>query len=107
MNPRRVHELMRKHFPPVQHAVREWAVVQGEKGANTGAIANLLATYIASHEVLIEVHRKLGALLPVNDAPAYIAGHIGEGEVRVSNRGFNGFVVVALNGVATGWRRDG
>lgn len=107
MNARRVHELMRKHFPPVEHAARAWSIVQTERGPNHGAIAALLAEHIASPEVVVQVHRKLGALLPVVDAPAYIGAHIGEGEIRVSDRQFTGFVVVALNGVATGWRHAG
>ena len=107
MNPRRIHELMRTRFPPIQHASREWALVQNERGADHSAIATLLAKHVASPEVLVEVHRKLGAVLPIADAPAYIGTHIGEGEVRVADRQFTGFVVVALNGVATGWRHAG
>ncbi|MGE0811528.1 MAG: hypothetical protein AB7N69_13075 [Immundisolibacter sp.] len=107
MNARRIHELMRKHFPPIEHATRAWSIVQTERGANQGAIAALLAEHVASPEVVVEVHRKLGAFLPVADAPAYIGAHIGEGEIRIANREFTGFVVVALNGVATGWRHAG
>lgn len=107
MNPRRIHDLMRKRFPPVEHVSREWAVVQRDGGSATEFIAVLLAKHILKPEVLIEVHRNLGALLPVADAPAYIADHIGEGEIRVANRDFTGFVVVAHNGVATGWHDAG
>lgn len=104
MNSRRVHELMRTHFPPIEHVSREWVIVRNERSARQDAIAGLLAKYVASHEVLVEVHRKLGTLLPIADAPAYIGSHIGEGEIRVADRQFTGFVVVALTGVATGWR---
>ena len=107
MNPRRIHELMRRRFPPVEHAARQWTLVQREGGSNESAIASLLAEHITSPEVLVEVHRKLGALLPTAEAPAYIGSHVGEGEIRVANRAFTGFVVVALNGVATGWRHAG
>ena len=107
MNARRVHELMRKHFPPIEHAARNWLLVQREHGADHRAIAALLAEHIASPEAVVEVHRKLGALLLIADAPAYIGSHIGEGEIRVADRQFTGFVVVAINGVATGWRHAG
>ena len=95
---------MRKHFPPVEYAARNWLLVQNETGADIQAISSLLAQHIASPEVLIEVHRKLGISVPISDAPLYITSHIGQGEIRVADRGFSGFVVVALNGVATGWR---
>ena len=99
MNTRRVHDLMRQNFPPVEHARREWAVV-----ANSGQIESLMTEYVRSSEALVEVHRKLGALLPIGEAASFAATHIGEGKIRIANREFSGFVVVAQNGVATGWR---
>jgi hypothetical protein len=47
---------------------------------------------------------QLGALLPIGEAASFITSHIGEGQIRVANREFTSFVVVAINGVATGWR---
>ena len=99
MNTRRVHDLMRQNFPPIEHALREWAVV-----ADGGQIEALIADYVRSSEALVEVNRKLGALLPIAEAARFAAGHIGEGEIRIADREFSGFVVVAQNGVATGWR---
>jgi hypothetical protein len=107
MNPRRVHELMREHFPSVEHASRQWSLVQNERGPNIPAIAALLGEHIATSEVIVEVHRKLGALLPTAEAAAYIGAHIGQGEIRVANREFSRFVVVGVNGVATGWSHAG
>ena len=98
MNPRRIHELMKQRFPPIEHATREWTVV-----ANSVQLEVLVAAYIGSPEVLVEVHRKLGALLPVREAAAFAVAHIGEGEIRIADREFSGVVVIAQNGVATGW----
>ncbi|ATH15621.1 hypothetical protein CHL79_25980 [Delftia acidovorans] len=103
MNPRRVHELVRKHFPPIEHATREWKLVPDEKDAQLTMLSDLLSTYISVHEVVIEVHRKLGTLICVAEAPSFIASHIGQGEIRIADRAFTSFVVVAINGVATGW----
>ncbi|WP_457351010.1 hypothetical protein [Roseateles sp. P5_D6] len=99
MNTRRVHDLMRQKFPPIGHARREWAVV-----ADSDQIEALLTEYVRSSEALVEVHRKLGALLPIGEAARFAATHIGEGEIRIADREFSGFVVIAQNGVATGWR---
>lgn len=104
MNPRRVHELMAQHFPAVEHARREWSVVPDDDARRGSAIQEMLAAHIGSTEVLVEVHRKMGGLLPLPEAALYIASHVGEGEIRVTDRQFTGFVVVARNGVATGWR---
>ncbi|WP_211168597.1 hypothetical protein [Azoarcus indigens] len=90
---------MRQKFPPIEHACREWAVVD-----DSAHIEALMTEYVCALEVLVEVHRKLGALLPIEEAARFAAAHIGEGEIRIADRGFNGFVVVARNGVATGWR---
>ena len=99
MNPRRVHELMRQHFPSIEHAAREWSVV-----TDAAHLAAMLAEHVRSSDVLVEVHRKLGNLLPAEDAAAFVLAHIGEGEIRIADREFSGFVVVGQNGVATGWR---
>lgn len=99
MNTRRVHDLMRQNFPSIEHARREWVIV-GE----SSQIEALMAEYVCSPEALVEVHRKLGALLPIGEAARFAATHIGEGEIRIANREFTGFVVIAQNGVATGWR---
>lgn len=98
MNTRRIHELMTQRFPPIEHATREWAVV-----ADSLQLEALVVAYIRSPEVLVEVHRKLGALLPVQEAVAFAVAHIGEGDIRIADREFSGVVVVARNGVATGW----
>jgi hypothetical protein len=99
MNTRRVHDLMRQNFPSIEHARREWMIV-GE----SSQIEALIAEYVRSPEALVEVHRKLGALLPIGEAARFAAAHIGEGEIRIADREFTGFVVVAQNSVATGWR---
>lgn len=90
---------MRQNFPPIEHAYRDWKLV-----SSSSEIEALMTEYIRSSEVLVEVHRKLGALLPVGDAARFAVSHIGEGEIRIVDREFTGFVVVAQNGVATGWR---
>lgn len=71
---------------------------------DSSQIEALLAEHVRSPEALVEVHRKLGALLPIEEAARFAAAHIGEGEIRIADRDFTGFVVVARNGVATGWR---
>lgn len=99
MNTRRIHELIKKNFPPIEHVRREWSII-----ADSDQIESLMTEYIRSSEALVEVHRKLGAMLPIGEAAMFAATHIGEGEIRITNREFSGFVVVARNSVATGWR---
>ena len=104
MNPRRVHELMRQHFPAVSAAEREWRNIAGTAVPPEALLQELLETHIGEVEVLVEVHRKVGALLPAKEAAAFACSHIGEGQIQIANREFTSFVVVAQNGVATGWR---
>lgn len=104
MNARRIHALMRERFPSIEHVSREWIVVQDEHGARADAVSSLLATYVGSTDPIVEVHRKLGAVLPLHEAASFVAAHMGQGEIRVANREFSGFVVVSLSGVAAGWR---
>jgi len=103
MNPRRIHELMRQRFPPFSAAEREWKNIVSTSSPSEALLQEVLDAHIGEAEVLIEVHRKLGALLPASEAAAFAYSHIGEGQIRITNREFTSFVVVAQNGVAAGW----
>tara|TARA_B100001105_G_C22396884_1_gene447171 strand:+ start:3651 stop:3992 length:342 start_codon:yes stop_codon:yes gene_type:complete len=103
MNPRRVHELMVKHFLEVQAASRSWIVAADEDGLRAIVLADLLDQHVPPGDLLVEVHRKLGDCLPRQQVVGYVAAHIGKGNIRIADRAFRGFVVVAANGVATGW----
>jgi len=104
MNPRRVHQLMLDRFPAFNAVDFEWENMHDGKAPQLKELSELLVRYIEAPEVLVEVHRKLGALLPIDEAVAFIGSHIGEAQIRVADRQFTSFVVVALNGVAAGWR---
>jgi hypothetical protein len=103
MNPRRVDELMLQRFPAVTVAAREWIVVADERGLRFEVLGGLIDEHLRADEVLVEVQRKIGDCLPRQAALAFVVTHLGQGEIRLSNRDFDGFVVVARNGVATGW----
>lgn len=106
MNPRRVHELMRQHFPAVDAVSREWMNVVGTEGLREPELRRLLERFISADFVLIEVHRKLGSYLGREEAIQFSAAHLGEGEIHIADRDFRGFVVIGLNGVATGWLNE-
>lgn len=106
MNPRRVHELMRQHFPPIEAASREWIHIVGPEGLRESELLCFLETYIPADSVLIEVHRKLGDYLCREEAIKFAAAHLGEGEIHIADRDFRGFVVIGHNGVATGWAKN-
>lgn len=105
MNPRRVHELMRTRFPTFNTVEHEWVNMHDGKAPRIRELSAWLERRIGAPEVLVEVHRELGALLPISEAATFIGNHLGEGQIRVADRAFTSFVVVAINGVATHWRR--
>lgn len=103
MNPRRVHDLMRQYFPDVDAAARHWAVVADEQGLRSVVFDELLAAHVAGTDLLVEAHRKVGVVLAREEAKEFVAKHLGQGDIRISNRDFTGFVVIAASGVAAGW----
>lgn len=103
MNPRRVHHLIRDGFPELNAISREWILVADQSGLRRQRLVELLKTFISADEVLVEVNRKLGDYLPIEEAVDFVAEHIGQGNIRLADRLFKGFVYVASNGVATGW----
>jgi hypothetical protein len=94
---------MQEHFPEVQTASCEWVVAADEHGLRSSVLGALLEKYVPAGDLLVEVHRKVGDFLPMQAAMVFVAEHLGQGEIRVADREFTGFVVVAVNGVATGW----
>lgn len=104
MNPRRVHELMKEHFPPVDAVTRTWInLLERDGTVRTENLRELVETHIQADDFLVEVHRKLGDFLEKEHAISFITEHVGQGEIRITDRSFQGFVVVAVNGAATGW----
>jgi hypothetical protein len=104
MNPRNVHELM-KAFPRVDAHVRDWCnLVERDGALRTDVLARLIDSHIRGHDLLVWVSRKIGGYLPKDEAIQFIAEHIGQGEIKIADRQFSGFVVVAMSGVGTGWQ---
>lgn len=103
MSPRNVHELM-KAFPSVDAHVRSWInLVERDGTVRAAELARLIDKHVAAPDLLVWVSRKIGTFLPRDEAALYIAEHVGQGEIRIADRQFSGFVVVAVNGVGTGW----
>ena len=105
MNARRVHELMRENFPELDLAAHDWINVADSSGLDQTRFQGMLNHWITADEVLIEVHRKLGVLLAKSAAAAFAGEHLGKGHMKIADRDFSSFVVLASNGVAAGWRR--
>ncbi|WP_157615489.1 hypothetical protein [Rhizobacter sp. Root404] len=103
MNPRRVHDLMRRYFPKIDGAEHEWVVVVDEAGLRREVLEALLGKIVPAEELIVEVHRKIGGMVPRAAAIAMVAKHVGRGDIRIADRKFTGFLVVLRSGVATGW----
>ncbi|MGR4869683.1 hypothetical protein ACIPRI_12545 [Variovorax sp. LARHSF232] len=108
MNPRRVHELMRAHFAKTGVEKMEWTNLVDERGLlmEDRAKVVLLNQFVERgvEEVLIEVHRKVGNLLPIDEVVPYLRSQVGHGDIRIANREFTVFAEVATNGVGRSWQ---
>ncbi len=103
MNARRVHQFMRERFPPFDTVAMDWQNVADLDGPRLALIHALLLEHVGKAETIVEIHRRLGAAVPPEEAASFIGSHIGQGQIRATNRLCTGFVVVATNGVACGW----
>lgn len=108
MNPRRVHELMRSHFATTDAAKSEWTNLVDEHGLlmEVRAQAVLLEPFKERgiEEVLIEVQRKAGDMLLVDEVIPYLRGKVGRSNIRIANREFTVFAEVPINGVGRTWQ---
>lgn len=103
MNPRRVHALMNAGFPGVDPAKSSWVNLLERDGSLRGSIlAGLIDAYLPEGELLVEVNRGLGDVVPRRDVVAYVDKYAGQGDIRIADRAFRGYVLVARSGVATG-----
>lgn len=104
MNPRRIHELMTAHFPPVELATLDWVnVLEADGTIRREILGNLIDRFIRAEDILVEVHRKLGDLKQRDQVIPYVQEHVGKGQIRIADRDFCGYVLIGMNGVAAGW----
>lgn len=104
MNPRRVHELMTAHFPQVELVTLDWCnALEADGTVRTEILDRLIDQFILDDEILIEVNRKLGDQKPKCQVIPYVQEHVGKGQIRIAGRDFQGYVLIAMNGVAAGW----
>lgn len=107
MNPQRVHRLMRQHFPEIDAVRHEWINVADQHGVRREILESMLQAWLDAPYLLVQVHRRLGDYLPREAALDFICQHVGAGwggYMRVTDREFSAFVVIATNGVASAWR---
>lgn len=104
MNPRRVHDLMTAHFPPVELVRLDWVnLLETDGTVRSAALDGLIDEFIRADEMLVEVNRKLGDLKSREQVTSYVQQHVGKGQIRIADRGFQGYVLIGMNGVAAGW----
>lgn len=104
INPRRVHELMTANFPLVELVKLEWVnVLEADGTVRSSTLDALISEFIHADDVLVEVSRKLGDLKSGDQVIPYVQQHVGKGQIRMADRGFQGYVLIGMNGVAAGW----
>jgi hypothetical protein len=94
---------MHQRFPPIEAVSREWQNLADVSGLRKEDLLALLARFVPSENILVEVNRHVGGFFAKSQAIEFIAEHICKGNMRISNREFTGFVYIATSGVATGW----
>lgn len=107
MNARRIHAQMREKFPNIDLSQLNWTNVVDEMGRlrQDDALPIVVHRFESRgvQEVLVEVHRKLGGLVATADLVGYLSEHHGKGEIRMADRTFSVFALLAVNGVASSW----
>ena len=98
MNAWKINTLMNQHFPKCDFSELALVNVEGK----SDVLEAILKSNISSDDFLISINRKVGARLSLKDAVNFIQASMGQGQVRVSNREFTQFVVIASNCTAAG-----
>ena len=103
MNARHAYELVRVKFPDIAASSREWRVVSHGDDGDDGRIEAFLREAFSCDELVVCVSRKVGGLMPLQEAASAIAAALGMAEVRIANPAFTEFAVVGHPGVGTAW----
>jgi hypothetical protein len=84
----------------------DWINVHDGEKLKDDAIASLINSYFSSEELIVLIHKDegVGVKLPRSEIYSYIAQHIFEAEIQVSNIEFISCVAISITGVATGWK---
>lgn len=98
MNAWKINTLMNQHFPECDFSKLALVNIEGKPEV----LEAILKSSINSEELLVSVNRKVGARLSLKEAVNFIQSSMGKGKVRVSNREFTQFVIVAPNSTAAG-----
>jgi hypothetical protein len=102
MSPRGVHSLFKKNYPTIYLAKCEWKHIMLDGEVRRDLLQQFLLT-IGATDFLIHVHRKRGDFLPFGEATDFVCENICKGCIRITDRRFVRFVIVARNGVAAQW----
>ena len=94
---------MSASFPKVDLAKSAWVnLLERDGSVRSKTLAALIREFIDGEDVLVEVNRKLGDMVSRQDAVAYVERHVGCSDIRIADRAFLGYVLMGVNGVATG-----
>jgi hypothetical protein len=102
MNPRRVHTLFNKHYPAIDLSKCEWTHIMRDGDVRRELLQEFLRT-IETTDFLIHIRRKCGDFLPLAEAMDFVCENVCKGSIRITDRQFQRFVIVASNGVAATW----
>lgn len=105
MSPAEIYDEYVLEIPEAWPHERDWVYVHDGQTADVETISALLSRYIDAPQVIVIVHANpgFGAILPKDEAASFVAGHIRDGDIQVSDTAFTCFVAVSRVGVATGW----
>jgi hypothetical protein len=102
LNPRRVHELYRRSWPPFAAVSCEWQNLLPDPEPDPARIEEFVRRYIQSPTVLIHVSRKIGGEFELSEGVRFVCPYIGKYVIRFAARDFSSYVVIATPGVGAG-----
>jgi hypothetical protein len=103
MNPRRVHELMREHFPAIEAHLHEWQIVSDGKSLRREELTRLIRSVIDADEMLVEIDRFSGDFTSLKGVLNLVSERR-SAPIKIADRQFKGLVFIAPGGTATAWR---
>ena len=107
MTPTEIYEEAFERSDPVWPEDHEWENVHDGQVPRVADIARLIERHINASEVIVLVHTPvgIGARLARDRAANYIANHVLEADIQVSDPLYTCFVAILRSGVATGWAK--
>jgi hypothetical protein len=95
---------MLERFPTFHFTELQWSSIYVDRRPDQRLIAAAVAAHFDSPAVIMDINRRMGRYLPIDEAAEVVCDYVGSGNIRIADPTFKAFMVIASAGMVASWR---